>query len=319
MRASVARRRGCRTTGSSMTARSPSATSGRSRSPRSRRGAASACGTSAPARVRSRSNGCSPIPPIARSPSSASRPRGRVARNAAGARRAASRVIDGAAPQRSPACRRRRDLRRRRRNRARAIDRLVGAARREGGSWSTRSRWKPRPAVARRAALGGELAADRHSRTPNRSARFPAGAPRCRVVQWRGEAMSARRRKDMSAQVGCVRAIGRRGRARSPSARSPIGAPERAACSPLPPRPREPGLVEAARLHRRSTLIPMTTRRQAAAARVLSPSPRHAPFRRASLAEAAALAGAGPGGPRSWPRHSARRRACAVALAAELS
>ena len=86
-------RRDCRTTGSSMTARSPSATSGRSRSPRSRRGAANSCGTSAPARVRSRSNGCSRTPPIARSrssPAPTARPASRATRLRSARRRSPS-------------------------------------------------------------------------------------------------------------------------------------------------------------------------------------------------------------------------------------
>ena len=56
----AAQRRASPTICSSMTARSPSAKSARSRCRRWRRAAASCCGTSAPARARSRSNGCWP-------------------------------------------------------------------------------------------------------------------------------------------------------------------------------------------------------------------------------------------------------------------
>ena len=61
-RRSCRARRACPTTGSSTTARSPSATSAPSRCRRSRRGAAKPYGTSGRAPARSGSNGCSPTP-----------------------------------------------------------------------------------------------------------------------------------------------------------------------------------------------------------------------------------------------------------------
>jgi cobalt-precorrin 5A hydrolase len=82
----------------------------------------------------------------------------------------------------------------------------------------------------------------------------------------------------------------------------------------------EAGLVEAARLvGARLTPLPLAALEREAA-RVLTPSPVvQSRFGVPAVAEAAALAGAGPGGHLLGPRLSADGATCAVALSAGLS
>ncbi len=82
----------------------------------------------------------------------------------------------------------------------------------------------------------------------------------------------------------------------------------------------EPALVEAARLIGAALIALPIEALQAEAARVLTPSPIvQARFGAPAIAEAAALAGAGPGGRLLGPRLAADGATCAVALSAEFS
>ncbi len=82
----------------------------------------------------------------------------------------------------------------------------------------------------------------------------------------------------------------------------------------------EPGLVEAAQMISATlTALPLEAL-QREAARVLTPSPVvEARFGAPAIAEAAALAGAGPGGKLLGPRLAADGATCAVALSVEFS
>ena len=217
---------------------------------RSRRAAANCCGTSAPARARSPSNGCSPTRPTApsRSRPATTAPRA-IGRNALAFGVPALTVVDGEAPHalgdlpapdavfigggaRAP------DV----------VERAWTRSRPAGGWSSTRSRSRRRRAASSwRARHGGELAriAVAYAEPVGRFSGWRAAMP---VVQWRlGQAMSG----FVAIGVGCRG--GRFGRddrrARAPRARR--GSARRTAsggCSRSRPRREEPGLAEAARL-----------------------------------------------------------------------